>query len=581
MKHFLFSAFIVFLLVPGFSQVTYIGITNHNVGTGSNNLFNNYVAVAQHCYIDWEVYSDGMTEMEACGFRSVSRLVLRRTATNDSTSVVAAAPIVVPGICGGKNGNNDRYYADLAAYIDRPGRYSVEIQADLPNMTFPFENNSTKTTCNYFCPSAYYLTGTGGPTGNYYTPSGSCAGGPGLSDPVGGRGTDMLKEIFPALKFFTVGEAGVYRDMVVLNGNFYDMPTGKFQPGNPALPATLNGTNGIPLYGICPVVAAPQLSLGGEINNFKRTDCSADVTGANIRYRLYKEGTLPGAFTAVPLAFGDDCPFSPNGPEGNTFPTGGSCQNANNILDQRWKTVNGAASILPASFALSDSGNWRLQFFTETFIKDCAGISFTRYSDTATTTFTVNNPLASNSPCAYVIPIKLSSFTVTPFEEHNLLRWTVEEAAGITSFTVEISFNGYSFISVGSVLYNNINSLHFTDNRYANKTVFYRLKIHEANGAIQYSPVVRVSNKKGGTKLTAQVNGQRLLLQCEQLVTGRYHLYIINTTGSLLMKSPLIITGNASSNTSLLLTVPLSAGIYYAVVRSDRGEVVAKAAFRK
>jgi len=579
MKKILISITAVLSFAIAFSQVSYIGITNHNIGTGNNNLFNNYVAVGQTCYIDWEVYSDGMTNMEACGFRSVSRLILRRTGDNDTTSVVASAPIIVPGICAGKNGNNDHYYVELSSYIDKPGRYSVEIQADLPNMTYPFENASTKTTCNYACPSAYYLTGTGGPTGNYYTPAGTCAGGPGLSDPVGGQGADMLTEIFPALKFFTVGEAGTYREMAVLNGNFYDMPTGKFQPGNPALPKSLNGTNGIPSYGICPVAAAPQISLGGEINNFKRTDCSADVTGAALQYRLYKEGATPPAFTAVSLNFKDDCPFNPNGPEGNTFPTGGSCQNANNILDQRWQTINGVANILPPSFALSDTGLWKIELFTETFMKDCAGTSFTLQGDTAVTSFTVNNPLVNGSPCANVIPVVLAGFTVTPSVNINHLNWIVEEASGIVSFGIQLSFDGYSFNNIGSVIYNGGRYYNYKDVAYDGKTVFYRLVMNESDGTKTYSPVVRVSNKAGGIKMTANVLSNNILLQLQQFNKGNYGVEVINTAGSLIAKKSLVINTDGNSSTTLVVKNEWPHGVHYVVIRNEKGELVAKSTF--
>jgi len=563
-----------------FSQITYISITNHNVGSGSNNLFNNYVAVGQQCYIDWEVYAEGMTVMEACGFRSDSRLVLRRTGNTDATSVVASEPIIVPGTCAGKVGNNDHYYADLSSYINKPGRYTVEVQADLPNMTYPFENASTKTTWNYLCPSAYYLTGSNGPTGNYYTPSGNCAVGPGLSDPVGGQGADMLAEIYPALKYFTVGEAGAYRHMAVINNNFYDLPTGKLQPGNPSLPASLNGTNGIPSYGICPIAPAPTLSLGGEINNFKRTDCSADVTGAAIFYRVYKDGTAPPAFASFNLNFKDDCPFSPNGPEGNTFTTGGSCQNANNILDQRWQTLDGATNIMPASFALSDTGLWIIELYTETNLKNCAGIAGIDISDTATTSFTVNNPEANGSPCGNVIPVKLVSFTATPGANNNLLQWKIEEATNIKSFDIQISFDAYTFSSIGNVAYSNGKAVYsFTDAAYPNRIVFYRLAINENDGKKIYSPVIKLAAKNNGISIAAQVLPQQLFVSLENFAKGKISVAVYNTAGSIVAAANNVILQPGNSNLRMEMKYGLANGIYYIVARDESGHIIAKADF--
>jgi len=578
MKKFILASlmFLCFELVS--AQVTYIGITNHNTGTGANNLFNSYVAVGQQCYIDWEVYSDGMTVMEACGFRSISRLILRRTADGDPTSVIASAPIIIPGICGGKNGNNDKYYAELSAYIDKPGRYSVEIQADLPNQTNAFGNASTKTTYNYSCPSVYYLTGTSGPTGNYYTPSGTCAAGPGLSDPVGGPSADALTEIFTALKFFTVGEVGTYREMAVLDGNFYDMAQGKFQPGNPALPLSLNGKGNIPADGICPIVTAPQLSMGGEINSFKRTDCgNADVTGASMFYRAYKDGSTPPAYNSFPLAFKDDCSSSPNGPEGNIFPLGGSCQNGNGILDQRWQTISGASNILPPSFALSDTGLWKIECYTETYLKNCAGIATIQQGTLNTTTFTVNNPLAPGSSCSSVIPVILSGFSVSPTANNNLLTWTVEEASQVTGFEVQRSLDGYTFSNIGSVPYSNGRStFNYTDGAYPGKAVFYRIIVIELSGKKYYSSIVRVSSKPGNPSITVQAASQNIAVKLEHFNQGKFQLTIYNTAGSLVNQNTVTILSTGNNNITLPLTTELSHGIYYAVMKDEKGNIIVK-----
>lgn len=579
MRKILFASLLVFMVTGAFSQVTYIGIINHNTGTGFNNLFNNYVAAGQQCYIDWEVYAEGMTNMEACGFRSVSRLVLRRKADNDTTSVIASAPVIVPGICGGKNGNNDHYYVELSSYIDKPGRYSVEIQADLPNMTYPFENATTKTTCNYSCPSAYYLTGTGGPTGSYYTPSGSCTGGPGLSDPVGGQGADMLAEIFPALKFFTVGEVGAYREMVVFNGSFYDLPTGKFQPGNPALPASLDGTNGIPANGICANGPVPQLSIGGEVNTFKRTDCgNADVTFASLFYRLYKRNTPASAYAAVALNFKDDCPFSSNGPEGNIFPNGGSCQNANGILDQRWQTIVAEPNILPQNFPLSDTGIWNIEFYTQVTVVTCTGTVSARVGDTTITTFTVADPQAPGSSCT-VTPVILSAFTVAPSVNNNLLNWIVEEASQVNYFEVQRSFDGFTFSTIASVPYlNGRSSFDYKDAAFS-RTVFYRLIVHEQSGQPVYSFIVKVNSRRSGIKLTVQPSSQNMGIQLENCNKGKYGFDIINTAGNLMARKTIQVPADGNTDLIIIPGKELAHGVYYGVLRDEKGEMIAKTNF--
>lgn len=582
MKKQLLTLLLTCISVLTFSQVTYIGILNHNTGSGSNNLFNQYVAVGQACFIDWEVYAEGMNSSDNCGDKSVSRLVLRRMAQNDPTSLVASAPIYVPGICGGKNGNNDKFYADLGSYIDRPGRYSVEIQADLANLPNPFESGSTRTTYNYACPSAYYLTGTGGATGSYYVPAGSCAGGPGLSDPVGNASLDLMPEIFTTLKFFTVGEVATYRQMVIFGNQFYDLIEGKFQPGNPVVPASLNGTQGIPAAGICPLNPAPTLSIGAEINNFKRTDCgNADVTGAALFYRVYKEGDNLPAYSSFALDFSDDCNASPNGPEGNNFPTGGSCQNGNGILDQRWQKVIGAANILPASFSLSDTGTWRIDFYTVTYGKNCAGADITDQSGINSTSFTVNNPNIPGSPCSSVIPVRIRYFTVTPNDRQNQLNWKVEEAGQVSRFEVLISTDGYRFSSLGFVPYSNGRSVFaYTDAAHPGKTVYYRLAVHEFDGSTYYSSIIRVNPSGKSAGMTILPGAGAIDVRLQHFKTGRYQLQVFSAGGSRVADQTIDILHTGYTHRSVGLQQALSQGIYLAVLRDESGQVVARSAFR-
>ena len=564
------------------AQITYIAILNHNNGNGNDNLFNGYVSVNQNCYIDWEVYADGMVSSDNCGDKSVSRLVLRRTADNDPTSVVASAPIYVPGICGGKNGNNDKYYVNLASYINKPGRYSVEIQADLSGQPNPFNGPTTRTTYNFSCPSAYYLSGTGGPTGNYYPPSGACAGASGLSDPVGNAAVDQLTQLAPPiLRYFTVGEVSTYRQMVVLGSQFYDMADGKFLPGNPRVPASMNGLDGIPAYGICPVVGAPALSLGGEINISKRTDCgNADVTGGAMFYRVFKAGTTPPAYSSFALNFRDDCPSSPFGPENNNFSFGGNCQNANGIMDQRWQTATGAANILPASFALADSGLWKIQFYTETYQKDCAGNSITFQGSVDSTSFTVNNALVTTSPCAAFLPVAFTRISATPVQYGNLVSWQVEQPEPNSVFEVQQSYNGYQFSTVATLpLVRGQLSYQYRDATSAGQTVYYRILIRERSGYTYYSSIVRISAKDGMPKITARMEGNRLQARLENYASGNYRLVVYDMSGGTLARSVLNVPGSGSMNISLPMNGVLPGGVYHLVLRDANGQVSGKISF--
>jgi hypothetical protein len=496
---------------------------------------------------------------------------------------VASAPIYVPGICGGKNGNNDKYYVNLASYINKPGRYSVEIQADLSGQPNPFDGPTTRTTYNFSCPTAYYLTGTGGPTGSYYAPSGACASSSGLSDPVGNVAVDQLTQLTPPiLRYFTVGEVSTYRQMVVLGSQFYDMGEGKFLPGNPRVPASMNGLDGIPSYGVCPVVGAPALSLGGEINVSKRTDCgNADVTGGAIFYRVFKAGSVPPAYQSFPLGFNDDCPFNPQGPANNNFPFGGNCQNANGILDQRWQTITGAANILPASFALADSGLWKIQFYTETYQRDCAGNAITFQGMVDSTTFSVNNALVNTSPCNAFLSVVITRLSATPVNNINVLNWQVEEAEPNSVFEIQQSFDGSRFSTIGTVgLERGRQIYQFDDASHEGRLVYYRIVVRERSGSRYYSSIVRVNPRLGNPRLTAAITGGMVQAQLENFTNGTYHLSVFDMAGGLMVQSKTTVTGSGTIRLSIPAANLLSGGLYHVVLRDEQGRIAAKATCR-
>ena len=564
------------------AQITYIGVTNHNTGSGTNNLFNYYVSPSQNCYVDWDVYYPGLSSGDPCGTKTVSRVVLRRTADNDPTSVVASEPIYITGICNGKNGNNDKYYVNLSSYINLPGRYSVEIQADvLPLAGTAFDNSNTRTTWNYMCPPAYYLTGASGTTGFYYTPPLSCSYG-GKSDPVGGGTTiDAIQEINAGLFYFTVGESGNYREMVVFNGVYYDMQNGKFQPGNPRVPSTLNGRSPIPYFGICAAGPAPVLPMGAEVNSFKRTNCSADVTGATMFYRVYKSGSTAPSYSSFAIPFRDNCP-GPSGPANNTFPAGGSCNNINNVMDQRWQVASGVSNILPTVFTNADAGIWVIEFYTETYIKNCSGAASVVTSTVNSTTFTVVDPAFSGGLCAPT-PLKLESFTAVRKDRRVVLNWQVTDVVDVDRFIPELSEDGINFSPLGSVSFENgKRSFEFSHVNYEllNRDFgYYRLKIVDADGKVTYSPIVKVNYQSAGdVSMIVKPGVSAVHVQLKNLPQGNYKLMLFNMDGRL-EHATAIQQISGSEQICFIPVKGISQKVYTILLRNERGAIVVSKRF--
>lgn len=383
------------------SQVTFLSPFTGNQGGGTPLFAQCVPDGGSDMFLDWEVFVDGAqcgAGTAGGGQGSSCRVLVRGMNANaDPNSVIASAPdCIIDGVYNGENGNNDRYFVNLNACMPQlgDGRYSVEIQCDCQGGDY---NNYTgdataATTWNYFpnngdSPDAYYL--------------GSCGAPDGL-DQINEVGTNGVFNGPSQLDYFTIGDADVYRTMVVINGLFMDM--GKFTPGNPALPSSLhdigllypNSGACLPLGTFPPVGYCPGDALtldGAETNVSKVVDCNgdgtrggfgdeADVTGNRVFYSVFPAGGAP-SFCEMNIPFVDNCPdgFYP-GTGGNVFPMGGNCQNQGCIVDQRWQVFNAGVDLLQcgatdACLGVSGPGAYTLQLYTETDIVDCNGVAST------------------------------------------------------------------------------------------------------------------------------------------------------------------------------------------------------------
>ncbi len=579
MKKVLF-AFLTVLSCSVTAQITYINITNHNIGSGSNNVFNQNITPTSDIFIDYEVGASGVTSANPCGTKTASRVVLRKMGSNDPSSVIASAPIYVTGICNGKSGNYDKYYVNLKAAVNGiSGRYSVEIQADVLPSANPYDNSNTRTTWNYICPPSYFLTaGSSGSTGTYYTPPAGCSFS-GASDPVGGTLVDKMQEINPSLRYFTVGDASAYRQMVVLSGIYYDFANGKFQPGNPDIPASIDGIGAIPVGGICPNNPAPALTLGAEVNVVKRSGvggCAADITGSRLYYRVYKTTATAPSYSFLNIGFSDNCPNTlgvPAGsPEGNLFPAGGSCQNLNNLLDQRWRTNSSteATNILPSTFSSSDIGTWRIDFYIETYLKNCSGTASTQTSNLQSTQFSVNDPTTSGIQCGTVTSTENLTFRGELKHANVLLNWNVNEVIAGTHYELQFSSDGRNFVSKYRQTGDAMQKFFSYQENALYPRHYYRLKITAPTGKISYSYIVSIQTGSNPTSQWVYPNplpqNQLPILQLGQAQLKQWKL--MNTLGQQIDQGQHV---NQSGSFPLPLHSPIKKGIYYLQLITDQG----------
>jgi glucose/arabinose dehydrogenase len=113
------------------------------------------------------------------------------------------------------------------------------------------------------------------------------------------------------------------------------------------------------------------------------------------------------------------------------------------------------------------------------------------------------------------VPIRLVNFNAVRKNDYVLVSWKTAYEAGLRSFEVEFSTDGRSFqLAQAATPINNINGSAYSVQHFTPLTglVYYRLRIINADGTSEYSPVVTTSSDKqlNGAVIPGQVRNNRL-----------------------------------------------------------------------
>jgi hypothetical protein len=93
------------------------------------------------------------------------------------------------------------------------------------------------------------------------------------------------------------------------------------------------------------------------------------------------------------------------------------------------------------------------------------------------------------------LSLPLVNFTVAKQNNYNVLAWQIAANANIKYIEVERSATGRTFNTLSNIaITTGTNTYNYTDNNAYNELVFYRLKIVDNAGNINYSNIIRVSN---------------------------------------------------------------------------------------
>lgn len=98
-------------------------------------------------------------------------------------------------------------------------------------------------------------------------------------------------------------------------------------------------------------------------------------------------------------------------------------------------------------------------------------------------------------PQSSTLAINLLSFNAVKTDDGKAKAWwIVSEDASVLNYTVEKSFNGTEFFSVGTVNASGKNNYSFSDPELLSKTSYYRVRFNQKDGKISYSNIVVVKS---------------------------------------------------------------------------------------
>lgn len=174
------------------------------------------------------------------------------------------------------------------------------------------------------------------------------------------------------------------------------------------------------------------------------------------------------------------------------------------------------------------------------------------------------------------LSVKFTQLTAYPSGAANSIEWTINEESGVLHYEVQRSLNGANFITINTTpARNNSGSnekYRFRDDQPGADKVFYRIKAHELNGAITYSPVAKVirngSNEDAIKLYPNPVTGKQFSVQLHNLVKGSYVLRLINSKGQEVHQVSIQHAGGyLYRSVELPATVP--AGLYYLLLNDN------------
>ncbi len=194
--------------------------------------------------------------------------------------------------------------------------------------------------------------------------------------------------------------------------------------------------------------------------------------------------------------------------------------------------------------------------------------------------FLIGGPAYANrntltSPSGFVfaaLNVKYLGFTAT-FKNTNVeLNWSTEQETNNSHFNIERSFDGRSWSTIGVIMGNGTtNQLHkysYTDKKFEQAMVHYRLRQVDLDGKYEFSAIKTVRNNETNSAVNIYASSkQQIAVDLNKEVKGQLVVRVLNTNGQLVAQQTFT---NASYRVNLS-TGNNASGLYIVQVTDGRG----------
>lgn len=171
------------------------------------------------------------------------------------------------------------------------------------------------------------------------------------------------------------------------------------------------------------------------------------------------------------------------------------------------------------------------------------------------------------------LPVELLLFTGTPYETFNLLEWITASEKDNDFFTIEKSFDGISFETIGTIKGAGNSSVQqnysMEDNHTANGITYYRLSQTDYDGTASKSSIIAINRKNTTCVVRAYPNPSigPCVLKIETVQTGNYTIYINDLYGKEVFRQSIFIDKEVYSYNFNISNY--KCGVYNCILEND------------